>query len=84
MMRTLLIRGLLAGLIAGICGFAVAKAIGEPQVDKAIAFQAYVEHHVRHRTPDADTGRPTRPGPAGPDNLVNDRPGGMAGGGEVG
>lgn len=42
MTRTLLIRGLLAGLIAGVCGFAVAKALGETQVDKAIAFEEYV------------------------------------------
>jgi hypothetical protein len=45
-MRTLLIRGLLAGLIAGVCGFAVAKTLGEPQVDKAIAFEGYLDEHV--------------------------------------
>lgn len=65
MMRTLLIRGLLAGLIAGICGFAVAKAIGEPQVDKAIAFQSYVEHNVRHQPPEADPVSRTLQGSAG-------------------
>ncbi|MCU1392692.1 MAG: hypothetical protein JWM34_1120 [Ilumatobacteraceae bacterium] len=54
MMRTLLIRGLLAGLIAGICGFAIAKTIGEPQVDKAIAFESYVNDTVLHEPPEAD------------------------------
>ena len=56
MMRTLLIRGLLAGLIAGVCGFAIAKTLGEPQFDKAIAFESVVSatagaasvHHAAH------------------------------------
>lgn len=49
MMRTLLIRGLLAGLIAGVCGYAVATTLGEPSVDKAIAFETLVgDHHDEH------------------------------------
>lgn len=42
MMRSLLIRGMIAGLIAGFVGFGVAKVIGEPHVDKAIAFEGFV------------------------------------------
>jgi hypothetical protein len=36
----LLARGLLAGLLAAIAAFGVARIWGEPQVDKAIAFEA--------------------------------------------
>ena len=39
MMRSLLVRGMLAGLLAGLVAFGVAKIVGEPQVDKAIAFE---------------------------------------------
>jgi predicted cobalt transporter CbtA len=38
--RGLLIRGMLAGLAAGVLAFVFAKLFGEPQVDKAIAFEA--------------------------------------------
>ena len=37
--RAFLIRGLLAGLLAGIATFAVAYVVGEPHVDKAIAIE---------------------------------------------
>ena len=37
--RGLLIRGMLAGLAAGVLMFVFAKLFGEPQVDKAIAFE---------------------------------------------
>jgi len=39
MVRTLLIRGMLAGLFAGLLAFGFAKIFGEPQVDRAIAFE---------------------------------------------
>jgi hypothetical protein len=54
MVRKLLIRGMLAGLIAGILAFGVAKILGEPQVDKAISFESYVEYTVHHQSPEAD------------------------------
>lgn len=54
MVRTLLIRGMLAGLIAGVLGFGVSRIIGEPQVAKAISFESYVEHHVHHEAPEAE------------------------------
>ena len=53
MIRKLLIRGMLTGLIAGILAFGVAKILGEPQVDKAIAFESYIEYTVHHQTPEA-------------------------------
>ena len=37
--RGLLIRGLLVGLAAGLLAFAFAKVFGEPQIDKAIAYE---------------------------------------------
>ena len=43
MVRSLLIRGMLVGLAAGILAFCVAKIIGEPQVDLAIAFERKME-----------------------------------------
>jgi predicted cobalt transporter CbtA len=39
MVRSLLIRGMLAGVAAGILAFVFAKVLGEPQVDKAIAYE---------------------------------------------
>jgi len=43
MVRALLVQGMLAGLVAGILGFCFAFTIGEPPVEAAIAFEAYVE-----------------------------------------
>src|SRR3954454_7351538 len=37
--RGLLIRGMLAGLAAGVLMFVFAKIFGEPAIDKAIAFE---------------------------------------------
>ena len=39
MVRSLLIRGLLVGLLAGVVAFAFAYVLGEPQLDRAIAFE---------------------------------------------
>jgi predicted cobalt transporter CbtA len=39
MVRDLLIRGMLVGLLAGLLAFGFAKVFGEPQVDRAIAFE---------------------------------------------
>jgi predicted cobalt transporter CbtA len=43
MARTLLLRGMLVGLIAGMCVFAFARWTGEPQVDRAIAFETSMD-----------------------------------------
>jgi predicted cobalt transporter CbtA len=43
MTRTLLVRGMLAGLVAGLFVFALARWIGEPQVDRAIAFETAMD-----------------------------------------
>ena len=39
MVRTLLVRGMLVGLVAGLLAFGVGRLFGEPQVDRAIGFE---------------------------------------------
>lgn len=43
MTRTLLLRGMLVGLVAGLLAFAFARLVGEPQVERAIAFEASMD-----------------------------------------
>lgn len=46
--RAFLIRGLMAGLLAGFAAFAIAYVVGEPHVDSAIAIEesgAQADHH---------------------------------------
>ena len=47
MVRDLLIGGMLAGAVAGLLAFGIAKVFGEPQVDRAIAFE---EQHAKVKT----------------------------------
>lgn len=44
MVGTLLLRGMLVGLLAGLLAFGVARVFGEPSVERAIAFEAQHEH----------------------------------------
>jgi predicted cobalt transporter CbtA len=44
-MGQLLLRGMLAGLLAALLAFSFAKIIGEPQVDRAIAFEEHEHAH---------------------------------------
>jgi predicted cobalt transporter CbtA len=43
MTRTLLLRGMLAGVVAGLLVFGFARWIGEPQVERAIAFETSMD-----------------------------------------
>lgn len=43
MVRTLLIRGMLVGVVAGLLVFGFARVFGEPQVDRAIAFETAMD-----------------------------------------
>ena len=43
MTRILLVRGMLAGVVAGLLVFALASCIGEPQVERAIAFETHMD-----------------------------------------
>lgn len=47
MIRPLLVRGMVAGLVAGVLAFAFAFAVGEPQIQRAIAFEEQLAalHH---------------------------------------
>src|SRR5271165_196989 len=43
MAGTLLLRGMLIGIIAGLLCFSFLKIVGEPQVDRAIAFETQLD-----------------------------------------
>ncbi len=43
MTRELLVRGMLVGLVAGLLSFGFLRVFGEPQVDRAIAFESQVD-----------------------------------------
>lgn len=43
MMTKFLVRGMLAGILAGLLSFGFAKVFGEPSVDKAIAFESQMD-----------------------------------------
>jgi hypothetical protein len=43
MARTLLLRGMLIGIIAGLLCFSFLRIVGEPQVDRAIAFETQLD-----------------------------------------
>jgi predicted cobalt transporter CbtA len=43
MTRTLLLRGMLVGIVAGLLVFAFARLIGEPQVERAIALETQMD-----------------------------------------
>lgn len=55
MVRSLLIRGMLAGCLAGLVGFAFAWAFGEAPVETAVNFESYVEYTVHHEEPEDET-----------------------------
>jgi predicted cobalt transporter CbtA len=55
MMGHLLLRGMLVGVVAGLLAFGFAKVFGEPQVDRAIAFEEQHGHdHADHHHDQAD------------------------------
>ena len=43
MVRTLLVRGMLVGILAGLLNFGFLKIYGEPQIDRAIAFETQMD-----------------------------------------
>ena len=50
MVRTLLIRGMLVGLVAGLLVFSFGKLFGEPQVDRAITFETAMDEAKANMT----------------------------------
>ncbi len=61
-MTSLLARGMLVGLVAGILAFGFARIFGEPQVDRAIAFEDQVRHARGEMPEPALVGRHTQAG----------------------
>jgi hypothetical protein len=53
MMSTLLVRGMLVGVFAGLLAFAFAWIFGEPQVDLAIAFETHMQQ-LAHDAPEPE------------------------------
>ncbi len=53
MMRALLVRGMLVGLLAGLLGFGVAWMVGEPQVARAIAAEGH-QHAMAGAAPESE------------------------------
>jgi predicted cobalt transporter CbtA len=43
MARSLLVRGMLVGLLAGLLAFVFARWVGEPEVERAIAFETHMD-----------------------------------------
>lgn len=42
--RSLLVRGMLIGVVAGLLAFCFARLVGEPEVNRAIAFESGIDH----------------------------------------
>lgn len=57
MVRALLVRGMLAGSIAGLLMFVLAQFIGEPAIERAIALEATADAGHAHAAGDALVGR---------------------------
>src|SRR5690242_17042867 len=67
MMGILLTRGMLVGLVAGLLCFGFLKIVGEPQVDRAIAFESHAEaapHVHTHGDTTKDAAAPKKEEPA--------------------
>ncbi len=58
-MRDLLVRGMLVGVFAGLLAFAFARTFGEPNVDRAIAFEDSM--HEAEAKAAAAAGKPVEP-----------------------
>ncbi|MBM4415601.1 MAG: CbtA family protein [Chloroflexi bacterium] len=54
-MRALLLRGMLSGVCAGVLALAFAVVVGEPAINRAIAFEEASAAEHEHATPAADT-----------------------------
>ena len=54
MVGTLLLRGMLVGIVAGILCFAFLKVVGEPQVNRAIAFETHLDEAKAKAKADAE------------------------------
>jgi Probable cobalt transporter subunit (CbtA) len=60
---SLLLRGMIVGFFAGLLAFGLLKTIGEPAVDKAIAFESAMDEAKAKAEHDAAVARGENPGP---------------------
>jgi predicted cobalt transporter CbtA len=60
---SLLLRGMIVGIFAGLLAFGLLKTIGEPAVDKAIAFESAMDEAKVKAEHDAAVARGENPGP---------------------
>jgi predicted cobalt transporter CbtA len=58
MVRTILVRGMLVGIVAGLLAFGFARLFGEPQINLAIAFETQMEKAKAQGTEVAPTEAP--------------------------
>lgn len=61
MVRALLVRGMIAGALAGLLAFGFARVFGEPPIEQAIAFEELMQkatHAVPHHSDAATAARP--------------------------
>jgi hypothetical protein len=70
MVRSLLIRGMLVGILAGLVAFGFAKIFGEPQVDRAIAFETAMDA-AKAKAEAATTGTATNMSMASSATMAN-------------
>ncbi|VDR26077.1 Predicted integral membrane protein [Raoultella terrigena] len=56
MIGKLLLKGMMAGILAGLVAFAFAHHFGEPQVDRAIGLEESLSAHTHHHGASADSG----------------------------
>lgn len=62
MVGSLLLRGMLVGVVAGLLAYGFAKVFGEPQVDRAIAFEVQLSEAKGEAPEPALVSRPTQAG----------------------
>ncbi|ADW70815.1 CbtA family protein [Granulicella tundricola] len=62
MIRSLLVRGMLTGILAGLIVFAFARLVGEPEVDRAIAFETAQDQSKGEAAETPIVTRPTQKG----------------------
>jgi Probable cobalt transporter subunit (CbtA) len=74
MVRTLLVRGMLVGVVAGLLSFGFLKVYGEPQVDRAIAFETQMEQAKAAEVAKGHHGMPGMQMPAADEPELVSRP----------
>jgi predicted cobalt transporter CbtA len=62
MVEGLLLRGMLVGVVAAVIAFGFARIFGEPEVDRAIAFEEQIDRTRRESREPEIVGRPTQAG----------------------